>query len=74
MMNLYKLLVRPITKIVRVLCVQVDPADVIILEGILVLHIQELRDHCNMLVYVDTGGDRQQCTAASHCQVGSSCA
>jgi uridine kinase len=36
-------------------CRQVDPADVIILEGILVLHMQELRAHCNMLVYVDTG-------------------
>lgn len=38
------------------LCRQVEPADVIILEGILVLHMQELRAHCNMLVYVDTGG------------------
>jgi uridine kinase len=34
---------------------QVDPADVIIVEGILVLHMEELRAHCNMLVYVDTG-------------------
>ncbi|WIA28487.1 hypothetical protein OEZ86_011030 [Tetradesmus obliquus] len=36
---------------------KVEPADVIILEGILVLHMQELRAHCNMLVYVDTDDD-----------------
>lgn len=35
---------------------QVDPADVVIVEGILVLHVPELRDQLNMKVYVDTGG------------------
>lgn len=35
---------------------QVEPADVIIVEGILVLHMQELRAQCNMCIYVDTGG------------------
>lgn len=35
--------------------VQVDPAKVIILEGILVLHIPELREQCSMRIYVDTG-------------------
>ncbi len=37
------------------LAVQVEPADVIIVEGILVLHMEELRSECNMKVYVDTG-------------------
>ena len=36
-------------------CLQVDPAKVIILEGILVLHIPELREQCSMRIYVDTG-------------------
>lgn len=35
---------------------QVDPADVVIVEGILVLHVPELRDMLNMKIYVDTGG------------------
>jgi hypothetical protein len=34
---------------------QVDPADVVIVEGILVLHEPELRDMLNMKIYVDTG-------------------
>jgi uridine kinase len=34
---------------------RVDPADVIIVEGILVLHIEEIRQRLNMKVYVDTG-------------------
>jgi uridine kinase len=34
---------------------QVYPAKVIILEGILVLHIPELREQCSMRIYVDTG-------------------
>jgi uridine kinase len=33
----------------------VDPADVVIVEGILVLHVPELRDILNMKIYVDTG-------------------
>jgi uridine kinase len=33
---------------------------VIILEGILVLHIEALRNQCNMNVYVDTG-DHEPC-------------
>lgn len=33
-----------------------DPADVVIVEGILVLHVPELREQLNMKVYVDTGG------------------
>lgn len=40
---------------------QVDPADVVIVEGILVLHVPELRDQLNMKVYVDTGGQGQGC-------------
>eukprot|EP00879_Flechtneria_rotunda_P023084 GHRR01024403.1.p1 GENE.GHRR01024403.1~~GHRR01024403.1.p1 ORF type:complete len:319 (+),score=73.59 GHRR01024403.1:1545-2501(+) len=36
---------------------KVEPADVIILEGILVLHMKELRSQCNMCVYVDTDDD-----------------
>lgn len=35
--------------------VQVEPAKVIILEGILVLHMPELREECSMKIYVDTG-------------------
>jgi len=38
-----------------VACDQVEPAKVIILEGILVLHIPELREQCSMCIYVDTG-------------------
>lgn len=34
---------------------QVEPADVIIVEGILVLHMPEVAGICNMKVYVDTG-------------------
>jgi uridine kinase len=34
---------------------QVDPADVVIVEGILVLHEPQLRDMLNMKIYVDTG-------------------
>jgi uridine kinase len=37
---------------------QVDPAKVIILEGILVLHIPELREQCSMRIFVDTGALR----------------
>jgi hypothetical protein len=50
-------------------------------EGILVLHMEELRAHCNMLVYVDTGGGKslvilQQCgvtptSTETHCCVSS---
>lgn len=36
---------------------RVDPAKVIILEGILVLHIPELREQCSMRIYVDTDDD-----------------
>eukprot|EP00878_Enallax_costatus_P013746 GHUV01014377.1.p1 GENE.GHUV01014377.1~~GHUV01014377.1.p1 ORF type:complete len:419 (+),score=148.45 GHUV01014377.1:563-1819(+) len=36
---------------------KVDPADVIIVEGILVLYMQELREQCNMKIYVDTDDD-----------------
>ena len=34
---------------------RVDPADVIIIEGILVLHMAGLRDLLSMKIYVDTG-------------------
>lgn len=37
---------------------RVEPADVIILEGILVLHVPELRSKLNMKIYVDTGERR----------------
>lgn len=36
---------------------RVEPAKVIILEGILVLHIPELREQCSMCIYVDTDDD-----------------
>ena len=36
---------------------RVDPADVVIVEGILVLHMPEVRDLLNMKVYVDTDDD-----------------
>jgi uridine kinase len=44
---------------------QVDPAKVIILEGILVLHIPELREQCSMRIYVDTGQHSQLCACGS---------
>ncbi|KAI8470578.1 MAG: uracil phosphoribosyltransferase-domain-containing protein [Monoraphidium minutum] len=36
---------------------KLEPADVIIVEGILVLHIPEIRDQLHMKVYVDTDDD-----------------
>uniref|UniRef100_A0A061RT66 Uridine kinase n=1 Tax=Tetraselmis sp. GSL018 TaxID=582737 RepID=A0A061RT66_9CHLO len=36
---------------------RVEPADVIIFEGILVLHMQRIRDLLNMKIYVDTDDD-----------------
>jgi uridine kinase len=39
------------------LATQVPPADVVIIEGILVLHMEEIRDMLNMKVYVDTDDD-----------------
>lgn len=36
---------------------RVEPADVIIVEGILVLHMEEIRERLNMKVYVDTDDD-----------------
>jgi uridine kinase len=35
----------------------VPPADVVIIEGILVLHMEEIRSLLNMKVYVDTDDD-----------------
>lgn len=34
---------------------QVNPADIIILEGILVLHDPRVRDLMNLKIFVDTG-------------------
>lgn len=34
---------------------RVEPADVVIIEGILVLHMEEIRSLCNMSIFVDTG-------------------
>ena len=36
---------------------RVLPADVVIIEGILVLHMEEIRDMLNMKIYVDTDDD-----------------
>mmetsp|Transcript_122338 Transcript_122338/g.351490 ORF Transcript_122338/g.351490 Transcript_122338/m.351490 type:complete len:471 (-) Transcript_122338:29-1441(-) len=35
----------------------VQPADVVIIEGIMVLHSAEIRDRCNMKIFVDTADD-----------------
>ena len=35
---------------------QVNPADVVIIEGILVFHDTTVRSHFNMKIFVDTGG------------------
>jgi uridine kinase len=35
----------------------IQPADVVVIEGILVLHMEEIRDMLNMKVYVDTDDD-----------------
>eukprot|EP01025_Chloroclados_australasicus_P035967 TRINITY_DN3659_c0_g1_i2.p1 TRINITY_DN3659_c0_g1~~TRINITY_DN3659_c0_g1_i2.p1 ORF type:complete len:478 (-),score=58.15 TRINITY_DN3659_c0_g1_i2:432-1865(-) len=37
--------------------VRVDPADVVIFEGILALHMQEIRESLNMKIFVDTDDD-----------------
>ena len=37
--------------------IRVEPADVIIIEGILVLAMQEVRDLCHMKIFVDTDDD-----------------
>ena len=36
---------------------RVEPADVVIIEGILVLHMEEIRNLLNMRVFVDTDDD-----------------
>lgn len=36
---------------------RVQPADVVIIEGILVLHSEEIRNACNMKIFVDTDDD-----------------
>jgi uridine kinase len=36
---------------------RVPPADVVIVEGILVLHMEEIREMLNMKIYVDTDDD-----------------
>ena len=36
---------------------RVEPADVVIIEGILVLHIESLRELLNMKIFVDTDDD-----------------
>lgn len=36
---------------------RVEPADVVIIEGILVLHIEEIRSLLNMQIFVDTDDD-----------------
>ena len=38
-------------------CQRVTPADVVIIEGILVLHMEEIRNMCNMKIFVDTDDD-----------------
>jgi uridine kinase len=38
-------------------CRRVEPADVVIIEGIMVLHMQEIRDLLHMKIYVDTDDD-----------------
>lgn len=53
--------------------VQVDPADVVVVEGILVLHVPELREQLNMKIYVDTG-EGQPSTRGSKGLAGHSCA
>lgn len=35
----------------------VEPADVVIIEGILVLHIESIRELLNMKIFVDTDDD-----------------
>ena len=36
---------------------RVEPADVVIIEGILVLHIESIRQMLNMKIFVDTDDD-----------------
>jgi uridine kinase len=36
---------------------RVEPADVVIVEGIMVLHMEEVRDRLNMKIFVDTDDD-----------------
>ena len=46
---------------------RVEPADVVIVEGILVLHIEEIRSLLNMKIFVDTDDDlrlARRCAAA----------
>jgi len=38
-------------------CRHVEPADVVIIEGILVLHIESIRELLNMKIFVDTDDD-----------------
>jgi uridine kinase len=45
---------------------RVPPADVIIIEGILVLHMEELREGLNMKVFVDTDDDVRLARRSEH--------
>ena len=46
----------------------VEPADVVIIEGILVLHIESLRELLNMKIFVDTDDDLRLARRwAAHC-------
>lgn len=46
---------------------QVDPADVVIVEGILVLHVPKLREMLNMKIYVDTGEQQAHLCSVLQC-------
>ena len=49
---------------------RVPPADVVIVEGILVLHMEQIRDLLNMKIYVDTDDDVRLARRCGRCGVG----
>lgn len=45
---------------------RVEPADVVIIEGILVLHMEEVRERLHMKVFVDTDDDVRLARRSDH--------
>ena len=48
---------------------RVEPADVVIIEGIMVLHVAEVREMLNMKIYVDTDDDVRLARRLVSCQI-----
>lgn len=52
---------------------RVEAADVVIIEGIMVLHMKEVREMLNMKIYVDTDDDVRLARRYPHAQLAGRC-